>query len=119
MLSNIADEIQSYENPSPLCRDTLRRKINPILPKETIEESSEMIDTFKKRDKVKEKVMFYLQRNNIECIRTSVQRTIKELNLKPYKLRKAQKLTTAKKERVLCAKRLIRKFCARKTDSKW
>ncbi|CAF5040369.1 unnamed protein product [Rotaria socialis] len=36
MASNIADEIQSYENPPPLCRDALRRKINRILQRGTI-----------------------------------------------------------------------------------
>ncbi|CAF1408385.1 unnamed protein product [Rotaria sordida] len=50
----------------------------------------------------------------------SVQRTIKELNLKPFKLKKAQKLTTSnKQQRVSCAKKLIRKFGARKNDHKW
>ncbi|CAF1650194.1 unnamed protein product, partial [Didymodactylos carnosus] len=42
------------------------------------------------------------------------------LNLKPFKLRKAQKLSTINKEqRVACAKQLIKKVSARKTNSKW
>jgi ABC-type phosphate/phosphonate transport system ATPase subunit len=63
--------------------------------------------------------VFELQHNNIEGKRTLVQRAIKELNLKPFKLRKSQKLTTTNKQRrVECARRLLKKFGARKTNSK-
>ncbi|CAF3967442.1 unnamed protein product [Rotaria sordida] len=48
------------------------------------------------------KVVLDLQCNNIQTKRISVQRIIKELNLKPFKLTKAQ-----------------RKLGSRKTDSKW
>ncbi|CAF3056725.1 unnamed protein product [Rotaria socialis] len=136
MTSNIADEIQSYENPPPLSRDALRRKINRILQRGTIRDKlkrspprtvrTEQLKKAVKRllhlkvGQSQRKVVLDLQRNNIQGKRTSVQRIIKELNLKPFKLRKAQKLTTVNKERrVACAKRLIRKYGARKTNSKW
>ncbi|CAF1378214.1 unnamed protein product [Rotaria sordida] len=94
MVANIADELQSFENPLPLRRDTLRRKINRILENET--------------------------RKNIDSKRTSVRRIIEELKLKPFKLRKVEKLTVLnEQQRVTCAKRLIRKFGARKTGPKW
>ena len=38
MTANIADELRSYENPSLLSRDTLRRKINWILQREPVKD---------------------------------------------------------------------------------
>lgn len=136
MAANIADEMQSYEKPPPLHRDALRRKINRILQRGTIKNRSrcgaprtvrteQLKKTIKrllhlKKGQSQRKVVFELQRHNIKGKRTSVQRTIKELNLKPFKLRKAQKLTTLnKQQRVTCAKKLIRKFGTRKNGQKW
>ena len=136
MASDIADEVQSYENPPPLRRDALRRKINRILQRGTTKDkprcgaprtvrTEQMKKTVKRlihlaRGQSQRKVVSDLKRNNIKGERTSVRRIIKELNLKPFKLRKAQKLSTINKERrVTCAKQLIKKFGARKTNSKW
>lgn len=136
MAPDIADELQSYENPPPLRRDALRRKVNRILQRGTTKDkprcgAPRSVRTEQTRKTVKRlihlargqsqrKVVSDLKRNNIKCERTSVRRIIKELNLKPFKLRKAQKLSTINKERrVACAKQLIKKFGARKTNSKW
>ena len=61
--ANIADEIQSYENPPSLNRNALRRKINRILQRETLKDRS----------------------------RCRAPRTVRT---EPFKLKKAQKLTT-------------------------
>ncbi|CAF1426068.1 unnamed protein product [Rotaria sordida] len=111
MVANIADELQSFENPLPLRRDTLRRKINRILENETVKDRPKLCQ---------QKAVSYLQRKNIDSKRTSVRRIIEELKLKPFKLRKVEKLTVLnEQQRVTCAKRLIRKFGARKTGPKW
>ncbi|CAF0915595.1 unnamed protein product [Didymodactylos carnosus] len=114
----------------------LSRKINRILQRRTIKNRSRCgaprtVRTEQSKKKVKQllhlkkrqsqrKVVFGLQRHNIKGKRTSVQRTIKELNLKPIKLKKAQKLTTLNtQQRVSCAKKLIQKFGPRKNGQKW
>ncbi|CAF1385316.1 unnamed protein product [Rotaria sordida] len=112
MASNIADEIQSYENPPSLRRDALRRKINRILQRGTMKDRS--------RCGAPRTVVFDLQHTNIQSKRTFVRRAIEELKLKPFKLKKAQKLIASNKQRrVTCAKKLIRKFGARKNGPKW
>jgi hypothetical protein len=135
MIANIVDEIQSYENPPSLHRDALRRKINRILQRGTIKDRSRCVvprtvrteqlkKTVKwliylKNGQSQRKVVSELQRNNIGDKRTSVQRTIKELNLEPFKLKKAQKLTTSNQEqRDSRARKLIRKFGAWKNGQK-
>ncbi|CAF1533787.1 unnamed protein product [Adineta steineri] len=134
--SDIADEVQSYANPPLLSRDTLRRKINRILHRGTIKDkpgrggprtvrTEQMKNVVKRlvhltRGQSQRKVVAELKRNNIKGEKTSVQRIIKELKLKPFKLRKAQKLSTVNKERrVACTKQLIKKFGERKTKLKW
>ncbi|CAF3138914.1 unnamed protein product [Rotaria sp. Silwood2] len=135
MACDIADEVQSYENPPRLRRDALRRKINRILRRGTIKDkprcgtprtvrTKQLKKTVKRllhltRGQSQRKVVSYLKRNNIKGEKTSVQRVTK-LNLKPFKLRKAQKLSRMKRvRRVACAKQLIKKFGARKARSKW
>jgi hypothetical protein len=136
MACDIANEVQSYENPRRLRRDVLRIKINRILQRGTMKDKTRCgaprtVRTKQSKKTVKRllhltrgqsqrKVVSYLKRNNIKGEKTSVQRVIKELNLKPFKLRKAQKLSRMNKvRRVACAKHLIKKFGARKARSKW
>ena len=120
-VANIADEVKSYEKPPSLHRHALRRKINRILERGTIKDKSRCgaprtVRTEELKKEVKRliylkkgqsqrKVVFELQRNNIASKRTSMQRMINELCLKPFKLKKAQKL--------------IKRFGAKENSSKW
>ena len=119
-----ATELQSYENTPELSRDALRRKINRALKRGTIKDKpgrgakrTITTDRFKKNVKKlihlkkgqnPRKVVVKLQSKGVPCKRTSVRKAIKELKLKPFKRRKAQKLSEANKiKRINCSY----KFC--------
>ena len=96
MASDIAEEVQFYENPPPLRRDALTRKINRILQRGTTKDkprcdaprtvrTKQMKKTVKRlihlaRGQSQREVVSDLKCNNMKVERTSVRRIIKELN---------------------------------------
>jgi hypothetical protein len=134
--ARIATELESYEVKPVIPRTALRWKINSILKRGTIKDKTRsgaprtvrtlrFQQTVKKLIKLKKgqsqrKVTAKLKQINIKTSRTTVQRAIKDLKLKPFKKRKAQKLTINNKiQRVACAKKLRKKFGVKKYKSNW
>lgn len=133
--SDIANELQSFENPETLSRRVLREKIRRALIRGSIKDKpgrgakrTVVTKNFKKavkkliylkRKKGQRTVVKELKRKNIRGGLYSVNKAIKEIGLKPFKTRKAQKLTAANRvKRVECAKKLRKKFGAIK-NYKW
>jgi len=109
--SDIANELQSFENPETLSRRVLREKIRRALIRGSIKDKTGrgakrtvVTKNFKKavkkliylkRKKGQRTVVKELKRKNIRGGLYSVNKAIKEIGLKPFKTRKAQKLTAA------------------------
>lgn len=136
--SEIANQLQSYQNAPTLKRKSLVQKITRALKRKSIKDkprtgaprtvrTQRFKEVVKKTIRLKKylsqrKVVVKLQSQNIKGKRTSVRRVIKELKLKPFKRRKCQKLTEVnKKKRVVCAKKLRKNFGSKKnhSQSKW
>ncbi|CAF1523861.1 unnamed protein product, partial [Rotaria sordida] len=128
--------IQSCDNPPPLKYKSLHKCISRILKRGTVKDKKRSgrpvtTTTFEFQQSVNyyikmkkgasiRKTNAILKNEQFESSPTSVYRTTKQLNLKWYKKRKAQKLTdTDTLKRIKCAKRLQTKFGITKKSKKW